>query len=457
MKEYYEDENEGLDLEELSKELHFFPEAPDDTLDSAMPGLEYGEEGKEKVKGGELFRGLYWAPMTGNRQANLFRLWLMGEKGYGVHDALNYSAEDESFPRYSQEFLKFLNDNRLRDREGEPVITGEELKARTENIVRIYKRATDTLKQYTLPDIDYSDPEQVRTHCQDFPKLSLFTQDVNQEMEMMLKCDGQVYNHFVRALGGEKSYGKESCIWSTVNLYSKTIADGYSANLGSNDKESREALKKNYLIRVKGVCRYKLKKLGPKMRGKTVEEFDQLMAGDTGRDLVDSITPDMVRTTVLTMNKKQGQSALEYLQGQNTGFEKDAGDLIRETDGMAINSFQDMSYTGLSNIQTIYNGDKELVDHFAAVFPKHASADVIRENMKTQAGVEVKRAVGLLRLKFIDLIEGKRKISNAMDMGLLDFFLVDNKSPFRKRTFLLTFHVRESNIGIGKIHFWRLE
>ena len=168
---------------------------------------------------------------------SLFCIWVMSEKNFSFREAASlykahvpvgkdnqgndvYPENRENVKQYEKEFLQFCLEHPFTQnilfKNDEP---SEELDARISEAqkksisawAKLVQNAYGKVMQYSMPDIDYSDPEQVKANEDELSFLAGFAVDAKQELEELVNHPENnkhfdAINYAAESVGGEKNY-----------------------------------------------------------------------------------------------------------------------------------------------------------------------------------------------------------------------------------------------------------
>lgn len=179
---------------------------------------------------------------------SLFCIWAMAEKNLSLKEASRlykahipigqgpkgeniYPENHETVKQYEKEFLDFCKrnpfaagDDILREEVQRDVngplrpnndpdvqqLFKEKMEKSIRNWMNVFQKGSQIANQYTIPDIDFSDPEQVRPYADEFNLIRGIGVDGKQESDRMLENEGNTkYFDAIRVAGdaiGEKKY-----------------------------------------------------------------------------------------------------------------------------------------------------------------------------------------------------------------------------------------------------------
>ncbi len=147
-----------------------------DAFEAVNPGNKYGEAFKNA--------GVNHAR---NRQHFTFLSYLMAKKNMSFLDAINYAPGADGFEEALNEFHDFLVKHPIVNR------PAKETEENVGEWTDIFMKAADKFGEYKFPDIDYSNPEEVKKHSYEFDSLLSFEINYSQEFGKMLKGGNKVY------------------------------------------------------------------------------------------------------------------------------------------------------------------------------------------------------------------------------------------------------------------------
>lgn len=204
-------------------------------LEQPLSAITNDEKDEEKVREALWDRGIKGREGTAQ---SLFCAWAMVKKGlsleeaarlYKVHYSIGkddqgndiYPEEKELVESYEREFVQFCLDHpfkrELKDVENKsPEQIAEEVSNLQKESIRaweeIFQKGMKKISGYKMPDIDYSDPEQIKEYEDELKLLVAFSVDLKQEMEALVKNEdnnGLNFNprrYAIECVGGEKNY-----------------------------------------------------------------------------------------------------------------------------------------------------------------------------------------------------------------------------------------------------------
>ena len=132
-----------------------------------------------------------------------FYFYLMGVKGMSLEEAVSVVPGQKDYETHLKGFWKFLRDNPVKrteksegkepvtdeqKSEGKEPVTDEQKEKSLKNWADLYNNCTKAFSEYKLPDIDYSNPQEVAKHHHELYFLANIMQDYTQEMERFFKA-----------------------------------------------------------------------------------------------------------------------------------------------------------------------------------------------------------------------------------------------------------------------------
>ncbi len=183
-----------------------------------------------------------YAPSSADAAQTVFVLWLMGHKGFGLDAVTRFAGgplynkrgeivnadELATLSKLREEFVQFCKDNPTTGAEaGNP----EKYKASAENWANCFKHATNRIKEYKLPEIDYTDKNQVLEHIDEFVMLSKLGFYFEKEVPIILGGDNlsvPVKDIASTVLGGKKEYRNMISDWNAIKCVMNPISKGFA-------------------------------------------------------------------------------------------------------------------------------------------------------------------------------------------------------------------------------------
>ncbi len=239
------------------------------------PGLDEAKISAEKEKIFGSYRDVGVSRTRPDDMMSTFVMWAMGELGYSFTNAIEL-LEGSMKEDLIQEFNKFVRDNQVK---GE-LLTPEELssdksdaeknslrdqrkKKAIENWAKMLKKSTEKMKEYRIPDVDFTNKEAKKKYFREISFLRGVALGYNQ-IFIMDVFDEETQNESgkdiaLRAVGGEKEFADMTSFWNEVQTFVADFGIAYSApNIrrqirGGDVDQTKDALKKlalrDYLFR----------------------------------------------------------------------------------------------------------------------------------------------------------------------------------------------------------------
>ena len=296
-----------------------------------------------------------------------FIFWTMGSKDMEFEDAyricntvpkynqnneITNQAEVERADQLRYEFSRFCTEHPIRaekysneDNEDQIAQRHEEFENNCREWAEIVLKATDNMKKFKIPDVNYRDMKEVGPVINMVYSVSAMGLDISQELGAMFNTNTVINGKRVASEKfGMKKYEDMRSFWTNLSAVFSPIAYGYSKVPSHVDKpavELKRTLIKTALMREMSM--YDLQNYRglnlEQVAEKTVNNNTALYHANLATDLYAYCnTNDVVSVDV--------NSAIEYLQGKTDGtFDKDAKEFLRNEEQKYINRFKN-SYLG---------------------------------------------------------------------------------------------------------------
>ena len=215
--------------------------------------------------------------MTGQ---SIFMFYCMGKKNMSVEEAVrlthahdmdengNYIDEDahKNALAIEKDFVQFVKDYPMEPGEGIP-LTKQQAEQGAKEWVELYAGFYGKIKEFRWPDIDYSDPNQVKDHFEVLYALQNLLGDGYQEVSRF--TTGIEYNKYVN-IGrvAETVMGSEENFWKMHQFFSDmqcVVSNGFRFGYSNPLKNKRIAE-----LADKTICRAKAGKFMSTYAGKTI-------------------------------------------------------------------------------------------------------------------------------------------------------------------------------------------
>lgn len=327
--------------------------------------------------------------------ASVFMFWAIGEKGYSIDDAakvlrgqekdakgnLKNPDDAKKLDQLKKEFLDYIKTTPLDTRKKE---TEAEAKDRAKKWLTIYDKAKEAMMRERIPDIDFSDPRQVKPY---FGKLFLLKQlsgEGVQTWEDLMVHDNRGFNMY--RIGEDVNDN----VWSTRRFYQTMqglmgtiLFDGYSG--GSMATETATAIGSHGPLRA--YAEYYARPLKGKTIGEIYEERkdELIILEDAVQSLKGKIKENEYEDTFdVTSN-------LAFLYGYNK--EKTIQTVAREMEGHRNETDLNYKYSVTWKIAEFrdHTWDNGVMQELSSL-PKNAGADEMKEflDKKDDNGVAYK-------------------------------------------------------------------
>ena len=383
-----------------------------------------------------------------------FVMYLMSEKGLSAKEALNigktaiptvnpvtgevkYPAGREQSLQYEKDFLKFIIDNPL-SRQDLDKQTAEKALG---NWAKIFRNAHNKMKDYVLPDIDYTDPKQVDKHFEEFRFLAILSGDAFQEYDRIIRLNKSANKYsscgriMSKAMGGYKNF------WETYRFFSDMQGLILTGILNGYIQKRRYSNMAGFM----GFERYLGGRMMNKIGGKTLGEgLSQL--GPERTIMEDAVMGPhcyykFAYATIYPVDSERyTKMGIKYLFGVNREeMERTADELLKETYISEKTKFDDTS----KDKQNEFNNRKwpeGLRERFAAVGDSAQDMEhFLAEDAMThanpnpddeEANLNVKDWVDRSMLQMFDL--GKHGLIQEYGLNDSDMFLIDGQTPAQK-------------------------
>ena len=267
-----------------------------------------------------------------------FLLWTMGAKNKKFEDALricntvpkiengrvtNERALKEA-DQLRYEFYNFVKDHPVKINQKDPVPSNqiEEKRAEfTKNYkewANIFHNATQQMKNYKIPDINYRNPEEVKKHLATLEYLATIGTEAGQEINSLLQSSTLVNgNNVARETLGEKEYQEMVTFWykmsDSVRALSLSFQDPM-LNAGMDAESFKKAVVAHAFVREKAMD--------------DMQSYRGLTAGQIADKTIKDASLHIHGKTIGDIYGQAGTEgypglnfgdAIEYLQGKNDG------------------------------------------------------------------------------------------------------------------------------------------
>ncbi|SEF87876.1 hypothetical protein SAMN04487934_104148 [Eubacterium ruminantium] len=261
--------------------------------------------GDEEIK--KAFGNAHFHDSGNPRHYGIFVAYLMGIKELNFNQVMDLKSDSPEFSNYVTEFHDFLKAHPTNVKNVETKKTNVKL------WTRMFMDCNKKLGETRMPDIDYSDPKQIREHADFFRQLQGAEIDVAQEFEMVTRKDGESLIYAQEEAGGTKQYSAAIDNWIGVQPKLISIMNSYNP-----DHFEPEHIWKNqpHNYRLATNARLQLSKIGQyDIKGRTIADI----AGDTkGKDAARNLYAVMADSQ---FHMPRGVKPFEYLTGKDRSAE----------------------------------------------------------------------------------------------------------------------------------------
>ena len=197
------------------------------------------------------------------REASVFCFYLMAKKNMSVKDAINFVPGVEGFDEALAEFNKFVDEHPVED------VSKEDQEKNVGEWADIYFAAAEKYNEYVFPDIDYSDPEEVRKHSYELSRVITLEIDYSQELDRMMGAGRKIYAE--KKAGGADQLNKKRNLVEGSQYIMKGMLNAYMPEtLNLNGSDLDKLIKTSAQQRIQFVL-----EIGPKIRGKSIKQVTE--------------------------------------------------------------------------------------------------------------------------------------------------------------------------------------
>ncbi len=389
----------------------------------------------DKLVEADRFSKVYMDSIAANRTPtvnSIFTLWVLGTyPDVDIMDINNF----ENDPKLLEAFRTFCIDNPASNPG-----TKEKMESSIENWANVFKKATDRMKTFTIPEGDYSDPEFLRKSMMIQIKLRDMTIDFSQQKDKMFKGGFGVFGKELAAKKlGEKSYNEMLDFWSGMQNLFAPMEEGFIKKVNPQNNDS-VGLIMDELCK-KAVCRALTVNMMKQASGKSIADalealeakrhYMTFLASDFA-GLYDDGEPKPEYAGLVNFTRKD---IVDYLNDKNkAGFEKKIAELTAKLDhrfrkdrieeecrdaGSVLRS--DISFGDAKNILLNLPDTAEAIKNFVN------SEQPLMGVAFQEAGIKPEQWL-TFSLKHL-FSENYSQFINAAGMKKMDVILVDGKSP----------------------------
>ncbi len=316
-------------------------------------------------------------------QANMFRLYLMAVKGLDFDAAWNMLEGHQDYEKNITDFLEFVEKHPIK---GE----GLDEKKAVQNAVewaKIYTGAAEKMKNYKVPDIDYSDPQQLEKENEKLQRIMSSAMDFGQEYEALMDTG---HADAIKEALGEEYLQEQTAVFYKAQPFFTLYNLGYNI---PGFKPGIPQVKVPDYVNDMAVNRVLLQEQGEKLRGKT---FGEAFSLDMDPESIAYSTKSAkMRNEVLIHKETYGMATgITYLRGQNKLFQDG---LIGHDEEFKEQARLDFNQTQYDNVRVFGNTvDSEKAKygkHFQDIFSGGKSGEEIAQILSNPKAEEKKDAV----------------------------------------------------------------
>ena len=286
---------------------------------------------------------------------SVYCLWLMGAKGYSFEQVAQMVAPPavgadgkirnqkmiDLMESHKSEYIQFIKDHPLTDKtlyKGQPYEVKVETKKTKEGYAQdvkawtdVFSNATNKMKEYRVPDIDYSDKDQVRSKESEVMLMRELSINFGQEVPKFFSHDHPVkptMEFASDAMGGEGNYHKMIQDW--IGFQSLTFAVGFGYFVPSKVKETddlgKAASDATKIAGYRLAANEELSRYKGKSFGEAIEDIQ-----GQGLGLMDTTSEIVAPASLTGETLFDPKPAFGFLSGrERTSFEKTVGNEYRQ-------------------------------------------------------------------------------------------------------------------------------
>ena len=208
-------------------------------------------------KNREIFFNVSFSCDRGPSISSDFIIWMMGSKDLSVRDAIRILTSD-NVEIYIKEFVDFCKDNALLG------VKPDKAKEGAKKWAKVMKTATDKMKEYTFPDIDYNNPSAEKEYLFELDIICQLTVNFVQDYSMKLgetRIDAGIgedkksygkkmaNEYLAEDLGGLDGLKSIESFWKNIQLPFKMFSDSHNISEYMNgwDEGNSDEIKKGLL------------------------------------------------------------------------------------------------------------------------------------------------------------------------------------------------------------------
>ena len=330
--------------------------------------------------------------------ASTFMLYLMGrpENAYSYEEARKIVPGHQDFEKEVENFRAFLKENVTRDEEVREMINGKNTLVRTipvdpakkaqgaANWAEVFKKCAKTMSEYRFPDIDYTNPDEVNQHTEEFADLSQFVIDYQQNIGPFLSSTKPEY--LDNLPGGRNAIQKAADCMNQLQGFCSNFGETFrfekiANELNANHKDSVE----KYLRKV--ACNRALFGLmaNEMYRGKKLGDASVL----NGTNLINRQIANLSAIRASMDKTITKEMSLGYLKNNDPAFvQKMIQVRDSEKDNFRKVSMTNEQYTRISEVETVLNAQIKsgLRPHLNTFFGSGKTGEELYAQINTPAG-----------------------------------------------------------------------
>ncbi|MBR3039344.1 MAG: hypothetical protein IKI20_01620 [Lachnospiraceae bacterium] len=243
---------------------------------------------------------------------SIFYFYLMGVKKIPFKDLVKITPESPEFEGYLADYDKFLSENPVKAFGEFPEPDPVTRKKSIGNWMNLFADCGEMMKDYKFPDIDYSNPEEVKKYEDELILLSKVVMDYSQELDRFVEDNS--YDKISTVKGGtmaywtKRSYG--DCLQSTMGFLNEGF---FRSPMQAGPNRSSKVDIMNSAVQ-----RHSFVKESAFFKGKTVEQY--LHAKEVNVTL-GSYNQMLKAKMIEKIPELSEKDAVDYLTGSNKNIE----------------------------------------------------------------------------------------------------------------------------------------
>ncbi|MBO4863819.1 MAG: hypothetical protein J5517_05615 [Eubacterium sp.] len=399
----------------------------DDDIVDAISNLSYEatiDGNKVTIDNDQLFQGVSMAAQRTPTQLSLFRIWLMGEKNIPAEKAFSFNTKDDNCAEYLKEYSKFLYDNRVSHVNGLPDLKQSEIEEHAVNHYKIFKKATENLKKFKFPDIDYTDSKQFEKHKAFLFNFGGMGVDFGQEVANFTKNVPNAPKYAKKVFGSNAEYGRMMDTWQDISAFGRTFNNAFKADQFDMAQKNETAAYIGASVR-----RYFLKKQSDEIRGKTFAEFIAEKSKNPIKDF--AFEKDIMNMKTSFENDIESDQMLkDYLSGKNNDFEAEFEKRLPKIHKKTMLEVNDILKESANNFLvgfTVRTDARKAFPEFLKGDP--SPEEKLKRLKETKGGKNIESSINYLFYKLEESVDGSMKLLNAAGKDGLDRLRIDGMSP----------------------------